>query len=632
MCGIIGYYSFEEKLEDSQNTSLLSALKKLGHRGPDYQSTYSNDNVLLGHTRLSIIDTSNAGNQPFIDSSGNYSIIFNGEFYNYKRYKDELIQDGVSFKSESDTEVLLYLMIKYGEHAIEKINGCFAFAFYNHKKNEIILARDRMGINPLLYYFDGKKIIFSSELKAVLEFDVPREINYSSLYTYLQLNYLPNNKSMIKGFHKLEPGNYLTVNSDGISEKKYYDIKYQSQINSLNVQSYSSAKEKLFELLDASVKRRLLADVPVGCFLSGGIDSSVITALAAGHTNNLNTFSVGFDEGNFFDETDYANLVAKKFNTNHTVFKISQNQMLEKVYDIIDYFDEPFADSSAIAVHLLSKFAKTKVSVALSGDGADEMFAGYNKHLAHYKISKKNALNSLIKNLKPIWSALPKSRNSKFSNFIRQLHRFSIGGQLSPSERYWLWASIGSESYAESLLLKKLNYDDYLAGKTKYLRSDFDYENINDVLFTDMKLVLPGDMLTKVDLMSMSNSLEVRTPFLDHNVVDFVFSLPASYKITGNSRKKILKDTFKDLLPDELLKRGKKGFEVPLRDWLKNQLWSDIDNIYLSENYIIEQNIFNFEIINALKKQLHSKNPMDSHAKIWAILVFQRWYQNYIVK
>lgn len=627
MCGIVGVYSFKEQAQPFYK-QLKNAVKSLKSRGPDSNGTYFHNNIALGHTRLAIVDTSDAGNQPFHDNSGRYCIVFNGEFYNHKEYKKELINDGIEFKSESDTEVLLYLFIKYGADALQRINGCFAIAFYDSYKNEILLARDRMGINPLVYYYDKDKVIFASELKAILNFNISRELDYTALYTYFQLNYIPTNQCIIKNVHKLNPGDYAIVNEKGLNTYNYYKIPYFE--SPLNYPDYNQAKSKLHEVLSESVKRRLMADVPIGCFLSGGIDSSIITALASQHTKNLNTFSIGFKDASFFDETKYAELVAKKYNTNHTEFKISGEDILHKLFDIIDYFDEPFADSSALAVYILSKLTRQKATVALSGDGADEMFAGYNKHSAHFNASYQGIKEKLVTALNPLWKISPKSRNSKTGNFIRQLNRFAEGCNLSSELRYWHWASIGSTEYANRLIIKDIDIDTYNNRRDYYLKSEYDFKKINTVLYSDMKLVLQGDMLTKVDMMSMANSLEVRTPFLDHNVVDFTFSLPAEYKINRSSKKKLLKDTFRELLPDELISRPKHGFEVPLLNWLKNELWEAIDKKYLSKSFIIQQNIFNFEEILKLKKQIHSENPEDSHAKVWALLVFQNWWSKNI--
>ncbi len=627
MCGISGIYCFNHKAE-KYTEELNASVNALKLRGPDDNGTFIDGNIGLGHTRLAITDTSKAGKQPFSDNTGRYHIVFNGEIYNYKDYKDELAKDGIKFVSNSDTEVLIYLLIKYGEKALSKLNGFFAFAFYDAKENSCIIARDRMGIKPLHYYKDNEKIVFASELKGVLAWKIPKELDYTSLTTYFQLNYLPTEQSILKNVYKLIPGTYLIVSQSGIKQKTYYKIPlYDSKQIS---PTYNDAKTELYSLVDNAVKLRLTAETSLGCFLSGGIDSSVITALAAQHTDKLNTFALGFTNNKYFDETNYAELVAKRYNTNHTVFKVSNDDLLQGLSSVLDYIDEPFADSSALAVNILCKLTQQKVTVALSGDGADELFSGYNKHRAHYNARYAGTKVKMLAAMNPVWKIMPKSRNSKQANLMRQFNRFATGFKFDAAHRYLFWASIGSDNYTNSLLKNKIPEAGFEFLKKHILNPGIDYSDINNVLYADMHLVLQGDMLTKVDLMSMANSIELRVPFLDHTVVDFVATLPASYKITSTTTKKILKDTFAHMLPPELINRPKHGFEVPLLEWFKKELWQMIDNDLLKSSFIKEQGIFEIETINILKKKLFSNNPEDAPAKIWAIIVFQYWWKKYL--
>ncbi|MEJ5266466.1 MAG: asparagine synthase (glutamine-hydrolyzing) [Bacteroidales bacterium] len=626
MCGIFGYLSYNNDAKIFEDR-LKNAVKTLENRGPDYSGIFIHNNVGLGHTRLAVIDTSQAGSQPFFDSQKKYVLIFNGEFYNFKDYIDELKNDGVKFISRSDTEVLLYLLIKYREKAIEKINGCFAFAFYDLQKQELLLARDRMGINPLVFYKDDNFFVFGSELKSLLAFGIQKKINYSALNFYFKLNYLPTEISILDNVFKLNPGHFLIVNKEGIKKQKYYQIPIP--VENEYETDYKSSAKKLRELLSESVKRRLISDVPICTFLSGGIDSSIITAIASQYTKDLNTFSIGFKNEEFYDETKYAELLSKRYKTNHTAFLIQPKDMLEDVFKVLEYLDEPFGDSSSIAVYRLSKLVRQKATVALSGDGADEMFAGYNKHSAHFMAKYAGSKEKLTALLNPLWKNLPKSRSSKYTNYIRQLNRFAEGFKLSPEERYFYWASIGYDDYVNNLLAVSSDYQILNKIISKYNSLSNNSDDLNFVLYKDMHLVLQGDMLTKVDLMSMANSLEVRTPFLDHTVVDFVFRLPSYFKITANNRKKILKDAFSDLLPEDIVSRPKHGFEVPLKSWLKKELWTLIDDDLLNEDFIYDQKIFNYNVIKTLKKQVLSKNPEDSPAKIWALVVFQYWWKKY---
>ena len=633
MCGIVGYFS---KSGRDLGTSLDKALLALNKRGPDLQvSRVLSSHVGFGHARLSIIDTSTDGSQPMSDDSGRYTIIFNGEIFNYRDLKAQFLAERSHFQSSSDTEVLLYLYIKMGKDCLQYLNGFFAFAIYDHQERSLIIARDRMGIKPLHIYIDDDMLIFASELKAILAFPIRKEIDFDSLGLYLQLNYIPGTASILSHVRRLKPAHYITVDAMGSSkETAYYQVPYDdTKLLPTTAVSYAAAQERLVGLLDAAVQRRLVADVPLGAFLSGGIDSSIIVSLAAKHKPDLNTFSIGFKDEPYFDETYYANLVAKKFNTNHTVFSITTDDMYAHLFDILDYIDEPFADSSAIAVYILSMHTRKHVTVALSGDGGDELFAGYNKHKAELRAREKNLLNTVVQSGLPIWKMLPKSRQSKFTNIFRQLERYGIGLQLSPQERYWRWCAFVDEKDALKLFKKDIHLNKQKADQHKqavlqYINGG---DSINDVLMADTQMVLPNDMLTKVDLMSMANSLEVRVPILDYTVVDFAFTVPTSFKIGAGHTKKILKDSFRNVLPDELYTRPKRGFEVPLLKWFRTGLRSLIEDDLLSDKTIEAQGIFDVNEIRVLKQQLFSSSPGDVHARIWGLIVFQYWWKKYYV-
>jgi asparagine synthase (glutamine-hydrolysing) len=628
MCGIAGVFSFANNTIINKN-QLIAATQKLNKRGPDNQNHLylNNDKVGLGHARLSIIDTSSVANQPMTDSSGRFTIVFNGEVFNFLELKNKLESEGQSFKTNSDTEVILEMYAKYGETAINSFNGFFAFAIYDNQKNELFIARDRMGIKPFYYSIDKNRFVFASEIKAIQQFDIKKEIDYTSLKFYFQFNYIPVPNTIFKSVKKLEPGSTLCINHKGeIESKKYYTITNTEKTNNL---SYKDAQNDLKKILESSVQRRLISDVPLGTFLSGGIDSSIISTIASKYQKNLNTFSIGFKDNPYFDETKYANLVAKKIKSNHTVFSLTNNDLYQNLNEILDYTDEPFADSSAIPLFILSKQTRKKVTVALSGDGADEMFGGYNKHYAEFKARQKNLLNEAISFLNPIWKLAPKSRNSKILNVFRQLNRFSEGYKLNNKERYWRWCAFESENYPEKLLKSKteIDYLEYNSIKDKYLQHFSDSNNLNDVLYADMQMVLVNDMLTKVDLMSMANSLEVRVPFLDYELVNFAFRLPSNYKVSKAGRKTLLKDAYRNELPSELYNRNKMGFEVPLLQWFQTDLKELILNDLLEDDFIINQNLFNIDTIKELKTQLFSKNPGEVHAKIWALIVFQTWWK-----
>ena len=630
MCGICGCFTFNDS-NLLNIDSLKLATKKLEKRGPDAEGIYSDANIGLGHRRLSIIDTSEHSNQPFTDETGRYTIVFNGEIFNYSILKQKLINFGCEFKTSSDTEVLLQMFIHYKEKCLTFLNGFFAFAIYDHHSKELFLARDRFGIKPLIYYKDETQFIFSSALDSLLSFPIKRELDHTSLSIYLQLNYLPEPHSFIQNVKKLESGSYAIINKSGkIQIDTYYQLQITHELPTSKIEDYHSAQKKLMTILEESVQQRMIADVPLGTFLSGGIDSSIITALASQASNKtLETFSIGFKDEPLYDETKYAELVANKYQTNHHTFKLSNTDLLDSFYDFIENIDEPFADSSSLAVNILSRETKKHVTVALSGDGADEVFSGYHKHMAEYQARNGHFRNKLVSGLGPIWQYLPQSRNSKVGNLFRKLSKFNDGLQLTPKDRYWAWASLLDEASVTNLLIKETPRNTYFSRKDNLLTA-IKGADFNEVLLSDVKMVLKGDMLKKVDSMSMRNGLEVRVPFLDHRLVEFAFSLPSNYKIDGKMKKKILQDAGRHLLPEEIYNRPKHGFEVPLVKWFNKELKALIHEELLSDKFIKDQNLFNLKSVNELKNKLQSNYPGDSPATVFALLIFNNWWKKYL--
>lgn len=613
--------------------NITAATQALAKRGPDFQDIYTDGFVGLGHRRLSIIDTSEAGNQPMWDEHKQYGIIFNGEIFNFKELREELYSKGIRFQSESDTEVLLQLFIHEKENCLNRLNGFFSFCIYNKADQSFFLARDRYGIKPLLYLFDEDKFLFASEMKAMLCYGIDKTIDFTSLHTYLQLNYTPAPHTIFSKVKKLIPGHFMKVSRGKMDIQSYYHIPYNEEKLNQAI-SYDQAKEKFKYLLESAVQKRLVSDVPLGAFLSGGLDSSIVAGLASKHKPDLHTFSIGFKDEPFFDETNYANLVAKHFNTSHNVFSLTNDDLYRHLNTILDYTDEPFADSSAIAVYILSKETRKHATVALSGDGADELLGGYNKHEAMYKMLHPGFRENLVATMGGLWNAMPHSRNNALFNKFRQLSRFSNGMKLDAKERYWQLAGFIAENESIKLLssssIAQLDQQQFIERKEEMLRSVRN-GSMNEILLTDTKLVLPNDMLTKVDLMSMANSLEVRTPFLDYELVNFIFSLPDDFKINSSIRKRIAQDAFREMLPVQLYNRPKKGFEVPLLKWFRKEMKSLITEDLLSKSFIEEQNIFNYAEVAKLKKQLFSSNPGDVHARIWGLIVFQWWWKKTII-
>ncbi|MDH5380800.1 MAG: asparagine synthase (glutamine-hydrolyzing), partial [Cyclobacteriaceae bacterium] len=566
MCGITGIYAFN-LVGQVNMINLAAATQALASRGPDFQNTFNNTFVGLGHRRLSVIDLRPEAHQPMTDSLNRYYLIYNGEIYNYKELKKPLQEKGYVFKSESDTEVLLYHLIEKGKEGIADLNGFFSFAFYDSQQDEILLSIDRAGIKPLYYLFDQDKFIFSSEMKSLLQYGLEKKLDVEALTLYFQLNYVPGPKSILKGIEKLKPGHYIKLNRQIFERKPWFEWNLNI-LQQPKITQYDTALEKFRSLMEASVERRLVADVPVGTFLSGGIDSSIISLVAKKIKPDIESFSIGFDKS-FFDESDYAKEVAEKIGTRHHTFTFTYEKFNEVLFMVLDYIDEPFADSSAIAYYLLSYETRKFSTVALSGDGADELFGGYNKHLAFAKSMNKNIVNTSLYLLNPLLKLLPGSRHGGIFNTFRQIKRYSNGLWKSPENRYWDWASFQDKKKVEKMFQKGIRlqenpdaYNEVVNSYKEFMKSG--NAGLDHFLLSDMQLILPWDMLTKVDRMSMANSLEVRVPFLDPEMIQYAFQLPENFKIQGNQRKRILYDAYKEELPERLYHRPKKGFEVPL--------------------------------------------------------------------
>lgn len=634
MCGIVGVLARRGDARDYEEP-LNRAVDGLFARGPDYGACFFDGIIALGHRRLSIIDTSSAGNQPITDETGRYTIVYNGEIYNYREIRKQLVDAGANFISHSDSEVMLRLFIARGPAALDSVNGFFAFAIWDRDEQSVFAARDRFGIKPLYYYDDGDTLVFASELKAIVPFSVPKELDETSLFQYLQLSYIPAPHTIFRDVRKLEAGNYLEATRDGTDVHRYYQLPYNGVPR--GAPSYDDAREQLAAHLEDAVRQRLVSDVPLGAFLSGGIDSTIVAGLAAKHVRRLKTFSIGFEDDTFYDETQDALEAARAFDTDHTVFQLNSRDLYAHLFDVLDYIDEPFADSSSLAVYILSKETREHVKVALSGDGADELFGGYNKHYAEYRARRGGLANALVKALAPLWNALPRSRDSRTANVVRQLSRYARTASLPAAERYWEWCKFTGETEALNVLARSFKsggrfsrLEDYARRVGESVDGITEGGSMNDVYYADVRLVLQNDMLRKVDSMSMANSLEVRVPYLDHRFVEFCFTLPAEYKIGGGSRKRILRDAFASMLPPSVLRKPKHGFEVPLMKWFRTDLVSLIRDDLLSDRFVSEQGVFDSTSIMALRSRLFSSRPGDIGPLVWALVVFQTWWKKYM--
>jgi len=616
LCGIIGIWS--KNIQGLRQLDRIEeAVNGLKHRGPNGSGYKMYSNCAFGHTRLSIIDTDSRSNQPFCSDDERYTLVFNGEIYNYQFLKDNLIAQGVEFRTSSDTEVLFHLLIHKGEDALELLDGFFAFAFYDAKENRVIIARDRLGIKPLIVYEDDDLFIFSSELAPIYKFDINTGIDYEALNAYFSLTYIPAPKTILSCAKKLLPGHLIRLTGNNITERQYYTpeiIPFTAD--------YREAITRVRAQLTKSVRDRLVADVDLGSFLSGGLDSSIVAALAIQKKVDLKTFSVGFDHP-FFNESNYASELAKHIGSEHHEFILTKSDFSDNFENFLGIIDEPFADSSAFAMYMLSKKTKENVTVALSGDGADELAGGYRKHLAELRIREAGAVKRIMLKLTAsLGRKLPVNRSGKWGDLNRKLQKLAQGLNFSPANRYWNWCQ-----FIPSNDRKQLLGAHYISLNNPFANSDF--SDLNEVLRSDQKMVLPNDMLKKVDLTSMSQGLEVRTPFLAHEFVELINSLPISFKLTPSGGKRILKDSFQDLLPTSILERSKKGFEIPIKEWLNNEMIQILDGPLFTSAYLAEQGLFSENYIRKTRLKWNDSTFGDRIYLVWALIVFQSWYARF---
>ncbi|MGI9191239.1 MAG: asparagine synthase (glutamine-hydrolyzing) [Chitinophagaceae bacterium] len=629
MCGILGAISNSNPINIDR---FRSALLCMNQRGPDAHGVFQHQNICLGQVRLSIIDTSSEANQPFFDATKRYVLVLNGEIFNFIDLKERYLKGfNIEFKTHSDTEVLLHLLIHYGIECLPWLNGFFVFAFYDKQSDYCLIARDRLGKKPLYWAETPNGIYFGSELKSLFPILPKPSINPEALRLYFRLNYIPPHMSILNDVRKVLPGEYIEI-KQAQHQCHFY---YKPTLNKAGYEQYSyeEAQSELQNRMRAAVHDRLVSDVPVGAFLSGGIDSSVIVALAAEALPKLKTFSIGFNNPQF-DETAYAQLVANQYQTDHHVFQLNESDYKDELHHILDYIDEPFADSSCIPFYILCKKTKHEITVALGGDGGDELFGGYHKHRAEWAIRNNGLLAFAAKTSAPLLQQLPQNKNTRMGEVARQLAKLGAGASLDKQERYIRWASILGEDDALRLFNEKTQAGMRSATPNADLdryASGIQSKDMNEVLLADIQLVLPGDMLQKIDWMSMANSMEIRSPFLDDRVLEFALGIPDTYKLDRKLNKKIVQDSFRTMLPEALYNRPKKGFEVPLLDWFRTDLNDYIFNDLLQRDFIEAQGIFNYEEIVHLRKKLHSANPGYVQATLWALIVFQHWYKKYMM-
>ena len=625
MCGIIGAYINKSNDLDVEKFNIIR--DKLSYRGPDSGGTFNHNNIFLGHRRLSIIDL-DTGNQPMFDAKGEISIVFNGEIYNFLTIKEELKTLGVIFKTNSDTEVILEGYLAWGlEDCLKRLEGMYAFSIWDNQKKKLFVVRDKFGEKPLYYTQDENGVYFASELKAIVPFIYKTKISKKALNLFFSLTYIPAPYTIYENVFKLEPGYFLEISDSGVQEKQFYNLLEQfEEADKHKIQSYEEAKKQLRDLLFESVRLRMVSDVPLGAFLSGGIDSSIVSAIMSNVSEKpVNTFSIGFKE-KAYDESERAKLVADHIQSNHHVYFVDHNDLLGIVDETLSYFDEPFGDSSAIPSMIVAKKAREKVTVVLTGDCADELFGGYEKYLAKHYTDKYNAYPKIARKAFESFVKLIPHANAT-NHTLRKMKKVITSASLQPDEQYKQLCSLGYNVEEKSKLLKPNFAEDVSQHITKYF-NERSGDELSKTFYSDVKLVLEGDMLTKVDRACMLNSLEARVPFLDSKIVEFSARLPHEFKILVTDKKKILKETFADLLPEEALTFSKKGFGIPIRIWFQKELKEELLSL-LSEDFLICQNIFNISYVNKIVEE-HMSNKENHSSKLWQLFVFQKWYRTNI--
>lgn len=623
MCGINGLLAINKV--DNLSEQLTAMNNLIIHRGPDADGEFiaieDQFSITMGMRRLSIIDL-NTGNQPIFSEDLSKVIVFNGEIYNYQILKNQLINQGCKFKTNSDTEVILKLYEKEGVKSFGKLDGMFAFSIYDKTIGKVIIARDFFGEKPLYYSQTKDGFIWASELKSIFgTLPTKPEINTTALTMYFQLTYIPAPYTIYEGIHKLEANHYIELNC---KENSYKVVEIDQTTSQFSFQSKKEAIKVTHELVQKSVTSRSISDVPIGTFLSGGVDSSIVSlCLAQQQEQKIDTFSVGFDKRSF-DESDKSRLVSKLINSNHHEFIISEKDLTANIDEIILNFDEPFADSSALATYLVSKKTKDYVKVALTGDGGDEVFGGYNKYYMG-KLNQKytslipqrlheNGLSLANKFL----AAKEDSRGFKFKA-NRLLKSINYEGDF-----YYNIISLG---FNEVEIKNILQSNVYKPNTLNYYKNLINSKNnsITNFRAIDKQLSLEGDMLVKVDRTSMLASLECRAPFLNKKLWDFTNQLPDSYLINGWDKKHILKEAFKDYFPKDFLNKSKKGFGVPVGDWLRSELRLELLS-FIDKSFITRQNIFSFEVISKLVHN-HIDSRVDNTFRVWTFYCFQKWYK-----
>ncbi len=628
MCGICGIVDFKGNPIDPKHVEIMS--NSLSHRGPDGEGIFINQGAwgkgqaALGHRRLSIIDLK-TGSQPMFNEDKSIAVVYNGEIYNFNELKKNLIKKGHKFRTKSDTEVILHQYEEDGWECAKRFNGVFAFALWDDNKKTLLIARDRIGIKPLYYFYDDKRLIFASEIKTILMAlsEMPK-IDSSSLFRYLILQYIPAPATLYKNIYKLMPATVMLLNRKGIEIKQYWGLEevrsQKSDVRSNDPYDEEAISKKLLKTIDESVSSQLISDVPLGAFLSGGIDSSAIVALMSkGMKEPVKTFSVGFDTADpYYNELDYARVASRYFKTDHHEIIVRPQDVVNLFPVIARRLDDPINDPAVLPTYMVSKLAREHVKVVLSGEGADELFGGYlryslDKLAKYYQLLPKLVRNGLIK---PILNDIIDNKR-----IVQGLDAIS---ESDWSARYIKWVSVFDKDDLKVFLGNPIFINEECSKLKAFynaIHNEYNNDALNSILYTDIKTWLPDDLLTKVDRMSMAHGLEARVPYLDNRMVDFALSIPSWLKIKGFKRKYIFKKAVSNILPNEIVRRSKRGFALPISHWFRNELKGFVLE-RLTDNSIRRMGYFSPSAVDILLKE-HMAGYSDNSLQIWGLLTLQ---------
>lgn len=632
MCGFCGILSFGNAPVRTDQGLIDRMTDSMAHRGPNDRGTWIEDNIALGHRRLSVIDLSDAGRQPMENEDGSVVLVFNGEIYNFRelRAKHNLDAKGHVFRSRTDSEVLIHLYEELGADMVAELNGMFGFAIWDKKKKQVLLARDPFGVKPLFYMRDQNAFRFASEIKGIItDPSVRRSVSLQALHDFLTLGYIPGDQTAFQGIQEIPPGHMMTVATDGQAElRRFWDLDYSAD-RSL---SETDAIDRSLELMEQALERQLVADVPVGVFLSGGLDSSTLLALMSRQSNEqVRSYSIGFQDQSF-NELPFARRVSDHFQSDHHEVIVTPDMVRSMLPRYLSYIDEPYADGSAIPTYFISEKAKDDVVVVLSGEGGDEIFAGYETHSAYNIYKKARRVPGFIRNdiMARLAAFLPVS--DKKLSFEFKLKRFLAGLDLEPHEAHMWWRTVLTEAQKWELYSDKVRSDFQPELSVRHFEHAFsrkeDAETLSRLLYIDSTVFLPDDLMIKNDRMTMAHSLEARVPFTDPDLTAFLATVPASMKMKNGRKKHLMRGAMNDILPTEILNKKKVGLEMPYSRWLKSDL-KDVLTTYLDRDRLEATGLFRPSAIQSLIDD-HMQNRKDNGRPLWSLINFMMWHELYI--